>query len=81
MAAANAAVAAASAQYDQLQAEAVRVENDLGRIRRLSDAGYASRQSLETLEAQARAARAASRAGSLAQLAVRRLDSPPPAPS
>ncbi len=71
VAAANAAVAAASAQYDQLQAEAVRVENDLGRIRRLSDAGYASRQSLETLEAQARAARAASRAA-LAQLAVRR---------
>lgn len=71
VAAAQAAVVAASAQTDQLNAEARKVENDLKRVRSLAASGFASRQALDTAEAQARSAQAAVRAAQ-AQLGVRR---------
>jgi HlyD family secretion protein len=71
--AADAAVLAAAAQHDQLVAAARKAEGDLGRVRTLTDKGYASRQALDSAEAEARASRAAVRAG-LAQLGVRRAE-------
>ncbi|WP_334165213.1 efflux RND transporter periplasmic adaptor subunit [Phenylobacterium sp.] len=71
VAAAQAAVAAAAAQQDQLAAEARQADVEVGRIRQLSERGFAARQTLDAADARARAARAAVRAAS-AQLAVRR---------
>lgn len=73
VAAANAALSAAQAQADRAAAEAARAENDLDRVRRLSDSGYASRQALDNAETAARAARSSARAA-LAELAARRAD-------
>lgn len=71
VAAAQAAVGAATADQDRFAAEARKAEADLRRVRALFDQGFASRQALDTADAQARAARAAARAAA-AQLAVRR---------
>lgn len=71
VAAAQSAVGAATADQDRFAAEARKAEGDLRRVRALFDQGFASRQALDTADAQTRAARAAARA-STAQLAVRR---------
>jgi HlyD family secretion protein len=71
VAAAQAAVGAATADQDRFAAESRKAEGDLRRVRALFDQGFASRQALDTADAQARAARAAARAAT-AQLAVRR---------
>jgi HlyD family secretion protein len=71
VAAATAAVAAAAAQRDQLAAEARKLQGDLSRVSALAEKGFASRQMLESAEAQARAAEAGVRAAE-ALLGVRR---------
>lgn len=69
--AAVAAIRAGEADRDQLTAQARNAEGELGRIRALSEKGFATAQTLDTADAKARAARAAVRAAT-AQLAMRR---------
>lgn len=69
--AAAAAVGAAEAQQEQLAAEARKADNDLRRTRTLAEKQFASKQALDTAEAEARATHAAVRAAA-AQLGVRR---------
>uniref|UniRef100_B0SYG8 Efflux transporter, RND family, MFP subunit n=1 Tax=Caulobacter sp. (strain K31) TaxID=366602 RepID=B0SYG8_CAUSK len=71
VAAANAAVASARAQLDQLMAGARQLEGDLARQRELAVKGFAAAQALEAVENKARAARAGVRAAQ-AELSVRR---------
>lgn len=70
-AAAGAAISAAVAERERLSAESRKAEADLGRVRTLAEKGFASRQALDSAEAQAKAAAAAVRA-SASQLSVRR---------
>lgn len=71
VAAATAAVKAAAAQRDQLVAEARRLDADFARISALAEKGYASKQALESADAERSAARAGVRVAA-SQLDVRR---------
>ncbi|MCF8505858.1 MAG: efflux RND transporter periplasmic adaptor subunit [Caulobacter sp.] len=73
LAAAAAAVRAATAQRDSLAAQARRAEDSLARIQALAAQGYAAPQALDDAEASARAARAAVRAAE-AEIGVRKAD-------
>lgn len=69
--AARAALAATEAQNEQLAVEARKADTDRGRMRALSERGFAAAQAVDDAEARARAARAMLRAGE-ANLSVRR---------
>ncbi|MCR5881062.1 FtsX-like permease family protein [Phenylobacterium sp. J367] len=71
VAAAAAAVGAATAQQEQLAAEARRADSELRRAQTLSEQGFAAARAVENAEADARAARAAVRSAA-AQLGMRR---------